>query len=100
LPHNCLSPNNRLYGGPGNDNFFLGSNDRLIGNEGSDRFFTLAGGNNLMTGGTGADQFWIANAGIPDTPNTITDLTLGEDVIGIAGFRDLSFDDLIPLSSV
>ncbi len=88
------SGNNRLYGGPGNDNFFLGSNDRLIGNEGSDRFFTLAGGNNLITGGTGADQFWIANAGIPDTPNTITDLTLGEDVIGIAGFRDLSFDDL------
>ncbi|MBZ8180643.1 FG-GAP-like repeat-containing protein [Oscillatoria salina] len=86
--------NNRLYGGDGNDDFLLGRNDRLIGGDGSDRFFALVGGDNVMTGGSGADQFWIANAEIPTSANIITDFTSGEDVIGLGGFPDLTFADL------
>ena len=84
---------NRLYGGPGDDDFFLGSDDRAFGGRGSDRFFVISGGDNLLTGDAGADQFWIANAQLPDTVNTITDFEIGEDVIGIGGFN-FSFADL------
>jgi len=86
---------NRLYGGSGDDDFFAGSNDRLLGGEGSDRVFVLAGGNNLITGGADADQFWIANAQFPASANTITDFTIGEDVLGIGGIDSISsFADL------
>lgn len=84
----------RLYGGSGDDDFFAGSNDRLVGGEGTDRFFMLAGGMNLITGGEGVDQFWIANSEVPNAVNTISDFTSGEDVIGIGGFPELSFDSL------
>ena len=77
---------NRLYGNEGNDDFFLGRGDRVVGGEGVDRFFAGTGGNNTITGGAGADQFWVVNAQLPNAANTITDLTIGEDVIGIAGF--------------
>ncbi|MGF1674211.1 MAG: hypothetical protein ACFCUV_11080, partial [Rivularia sp. (in: cyanobacteria)] len=52
-----------------------------------------SGGDNIITGGAGADQFWIATAEIPDAANIITDFTLGEDVLGIAGLG-IGFDDL------
>ena len=76
---------NRVYAGSGDDTLILGKNDRLVGAGGADRFFTTNGGNNTMTGGEGADQFWIATAEIPESANTITDFTKSEDVIGIAG---------------
>ncbi|UKP00018.1 serine hydrolase [Nostoc sp. UHCC 0870] len=79
------SGSNRIYGGRGDDTFILGSGDRLIGGAGDDKFFALSGGDNIITGGAGADQFWIATAEIPDSANIITDFTLGEDVLGIAG---------------
>ncbi len=41
----------------------------------------------------GADQFWIAAAEIPTSANTVTDFTLGEDVLGIAGLG-ASFESL------
>ncbi len=89
---------NRAYGGNGADTFTLGANDRLFGNNGNDRFFVGTGGNNIINGGLGADQFWIANAGdLPNSANRITDFTQGEDVIGIGGDfgEDLdNFDDL------
>lgn len=85
---------NRLFGGVGDDDFILASSDRAVGGDGDDRFFTTTGGDNILTGNAGADQFWIANAEIPDSANIITDFTSGEDVLGIAGFPDLSFDDL------
>ncbi|AFZ44822.1 phytase [Halothece sp. PCC 7418] len=86
---------NRLYGGLGNDDFFAGSNDRLLGGEGSDRVFIFTGGDNLITGGADADQFWIANAQFSATANTITDFTIGEDVLGIGGISDITeFADL------
>jgi len=86
---------NRLYGGAGQDDFFAGSNDRLVGGEGSDRVFILNGGDNLITGGADADQFWIANAQLPASANTVTDFTIDEDVLGIGGIDSITeFADL------
>ena len=84
---------NRLYGDRGDDDFFLGSGDSAFGGKGDDRFFMTTGCDNYLSGGQGADRFWIANAQLPDAANTITDFTKGEDVIGIGGF-DFSFADL------
>ena len=85
--------NNRIYAGSGDDTLILGEGDRAFGGEGSDRFFVMNGGNNLITGGADTDQFWIVKAEIPESANTITDFTSGEDVIGIAGLG-IGFDDL------
>ncbi|MEL6556003.1 MAG: metallophosphoesterase [Cyanobacteria bacterium J06621_11] len=85
--------NNRVYGGSGDDTLILGSNDRLTGGAGDDMFFVTYGGDNVVTGGAGADQFWIASAELPETANTITDFTLDEDVLGIAGLG-IGFNDL------
>ncbi len=89
--------NNRIYAGMGEDTVILGAKDRIFGDAGSDRFFVTTGGDNIITGGAGVDQFWIANADIPEAANIITDFTAGEDVIGIAGlgisFTDLTFTD-------
>ncbi|MBA4448442.1 calcineurin-like phosphoesterase, partial [Cylindrospermopsis raciborskii CS-506_D] len=74
-----------ISGGVGNDIFYLGVNGRAIGGEGDDRFFVGEGGGNIISGGAGADQFWI----LTDDPtklkasNTIVDYTIGTDVIGI-----------------
>ena len=84
---------NRIYADSGNDTVILGTGDRIFGNDDDDRFFVTAGGNNTITGGEGADQFWIATAEIPEVANTITDFTSGEDVIGIAGLG-VSFEEL------
>ncbi|NJL82809.1 MAG: hypothetical protein HC890_07390 [Chloroflexaceae bacterium] len=83
----------RLYGGAGDDSFFLGTGDRIVGGAGDDLIFAGVGGDNVITGGSGADEFWIANAETPLQPNTITDFTVGEDVIGI-GIVGTSFGDL------
>ncbi|MDJ0590522.1 MAG: hypothetical protein QNJ72_11080 [Pleurocapsa sp. MO_226.B13] len=88
---------NRAYAGAGDDTYILGSGDRVFGDDGNDRFFATTGGGNRIDGNLGADQFWIADAGIPESANIINDFTAGEDVIGIAGlgigFDDLSFSD-------
>ncbi|MEM8674575.1 MAG: choice-of-anchor I family protein [Cyanobacteria bacterium P01_G01_bin.67] len=84
---------NRIYGGNGNDIVILGEGDRIFGEAGDDLFFATSGGDNLITGGAGADQFWIATATIPESTNTVDDFTAGEDVIGIAGLG-IGFDDL------
>lgn len=84
---------NRIYAGSGDDTLILGESDRLAGAEGADRFFVTNGGNNTMTGGAGADQFWIATAEIPKAANTITDFTIDEDVIGIAGLG-IGYEDI------
>jgi phospholipase/lecithinase/hemolysin/DNA-binding XRE family transcriptional regulator len=77
--------NNRMSGGLGNDTFFLGSNDRALGGDGNDIFRVSLGGGNLISGGAGADQFWIVNAELPSSANTVLDFQLGTDVIGIQG---------------
>jgi predicted extracellular nuclease len=77
--------NNRMSGGLGNDTFFLGSNDRALGGEGNDIFRVSLGGGNLISGGAGADEFWIVNSELPKATNTVLDFQLGTDVIGISG---------------
>ncbi|MEO1762938.1 MAG: beta-propeller domain-containing protein, partial [Cyanobacteria bacterium J06629_18] len=84
---------NRIYASSGDDTVILGSLDRIIGGAGADKFFATSGGDNIITGGAGADQFWIATAELPDAANIITDFTSGEDVLGIAGLG-IGFDDL------
>lgn len=84
---------NRISGGVGDDTFFLGAGDRALGGEGNDEFYVQSGGNNVLTGGAGADQFWVVNAEIPTAANTISDFVLGTDVVGIGGYQkaDLTF---------
>ncbi len=89
------SGNNRLYGEAGDDIFFAGSGDRLLGGDGNDTFFITVGSDNLITGGDGADAFWIATGEIPTRGNTITDLEIGVDAIGIGGIGAASIDDLV-----
>ena len=84
---------NRLYGNSGDDTFFLGESDRLIGGAGDDSFFTLSGGGNTITGGAGADAFWIASAEIVDSANIITDFE-AVDVIGVGGLGIASQNEL------
>ncbi|BAY24938.1 hypothetical protein NIES2100_47370 [Calothrix sp. NIES-2100] len=113
---------NRLDGGKGNDDLIAGSNDELHGGLDDDRLFISEGGNNVLYGNAGKDQFWIVNGSIPatvpedrqnnyqlqppfaqviqgglpkleDTRNTIADFEIGVDKIGISGL-DISFDDL------
>lgn len=83
--------NNRLYGGAGNDTLLGGSNDRLFGGNGDDQLFA-GEGNSILTGGDGADQFWIVGGEIPTAGNTITDFQAGADVIGLGA--GLAFTDL------
>ena len=87
---------NRIYGGDGDDILLARSNNRLVGDAGADIFFVGTGeGNNLITGGDDADQFWIlTDETVPATANIITDFDIGEgDVIGLAN-TSLGFDDL------
>lgn len=84
---------NRIYAGNGNDTLILGDSDRVIAGAGDDALFATAGGHNTVTGGEGADQFWIASAKIPESANIITDFTSGEDAIGIAGLG-IGFEDV------
>jgi Ca2+-binding RTX toxin-like protein len=49
----------RISGGAGQDTLFLGANGRALGG-GNDKLYVGSGGNNLLSGGAGADQFWIA----------------------------------------
>lgn len=83
---------NRIYGGKGNDIIILGEKDAVFGNEGDDSVFATSGGDNLITGGAGADRFWIAGAAIPESTNNITDFN-SDDVIGVAGLG-IGYDDL------
>jgi predicted extracellular nuclease/uncharacterized protein YjiK len=83
---------NRMTGGAGDDRFFLGSGDRALGGDGNDQFFVSSGGNNLLSGGAGADIFNIFTAGKTlSAANTILDFQVGTDLIGIGGatFNDL-----------
>ncbi len=91
--------NNRLYGGSGDDKLFSNFNDSLFGGDGDDVLFAGNQGNNRLTGGAGADQFWIVNASLPTSKNIATDFTpgidaIGIDAIGIGGIGVIQFSDL------
>ena len=85
--------NNRLTGNSGDDTFFLGTDSQAIGGDGDDSFFSLTGGGNTITGGAGADAFWIASGEIVDSANIITDFD-EFDVIGVGGLGISSTEDL------
>jgi len=76
---------NTLNGEGGNDTLFGKESDLLDAGEGTDRLFTTGAGDNTYTGGAGSDQFWLAASDIPNIPNTVTDFSQGEDVLGIGG---------------
>jgi Ca2+-binding RTX toxin-like protein len=84
---------NRLYGGPDADILIAGEGDFLAGGEGDDDLFAGLGGSTL-TGGEDPDLFWVAVAGLPDRPGTLTDFTPGDDLIGLAGLG-LGFGDVV-----
>ncbi len=112
---------NLLKGDDGGDILLAGSQDQLVGGKGDDSLYIREGGSNLLYGGSGADQFKIANGSLPDTVgveypeeitsslpagivlpdlvdtrNTIMDFKLGVDKIHILGLEDIasSFGDL------
>ncbi len=85
---------NRIYGSTGNDTFILGRADIHFGGEGEDRFFNQAAGENEVSGGADADQFWIAVAELPESALVIRDFELDIDIIGIAGIGTSSVADL------
>jgi 2',3'-cyclic-nucleotide 2'-phosphodiesterase (5'-nucleotidase family) len=80
---------NRMSGGAGDDKFWLGAGDRALGGDGDDQFFVSSGinsGNNLLSGGAGADIFNVVTGGtIPSGTNTILDFQAGTDFIGVLG---------------
>jgi amidase len=84
---------NQLDGGIGNDTLIGGGDDQLIGGDGNDTFFVGAKGNNIITGGAGADQFWIITSEFPDEVNIITDFEIGKDALRL-GSLGLSIRDL------
>ncbi|MEH2422652.1 MAG: phytase [Nostoc sp.] len=86
--------NNRLYGGSGDDKLFSNINDLLFGGDGDDLLFASHQGSNRLSGGAGADQFWIANASLPTSKNIITDFTIGIDKIGLGGVGITQFSAL------
>ncbi|AUB34649.1 glycerophosphoryl diester phosphodiesterase [Nostoc flagelliforme CCNUN1] len=77
--------NNRLYGGSGDDQLFSNVNDSLFGGDGDDVLFAGQVGGNRLSGGIGADQFWITNGSLPASKNIITDFAIGIDKIGLGG---------------
>jgi serralysin len=79
----------RASGGAGNDTLFLGANGYALGGDGNDKLFVGTGGGNILSGGAGADQFWIANAELPGAGNKVIDFQIGTDVIGIQGAKSL-----------
>ncbi|MCC5650816.1 phytase [Nostoc sp. XA013] len=86
--------NNRLYGGSGDDKLFSNINDLLFGGDGDDTLFVGQGGSQRLTGGTGVDQFWIANGSLPTSKTIVTDFTVGIDKIGLGGVSVTQFSGL------
>ena len=75
--------------GADNDPIFPGTNGRASGGDRNDKSFVGTGGGKILSGSAGADRFWIANAELPATANTIVDFQVGTDVIGIQGAKSL-----------
>ena len=88
--------NNSLYGGEGQDTLYAGENDQVFGGAGDDNIFAGTG-NNTLYGGTGRDRFWIVNAEVPTSVNTVADFNAQADQIviklnGVNSLTNLSFE--------
>ncbi|MGK7936119.1 MAG: CRTAC homolog protein [Xenococcaceae cyanobacterium] len=88
------SGNNRIYGQSGDDLLLAGTSDTLIAGDGNDTLFIVSGGDNVLSGGNGEDAFWIITGELPESSNTITDLEVGVDILGVAGVGASSTADL------
>ncbi|MHC5758411.1 esterase-like activity of phytase family protein [Nostoc sp.] len=86
--------NNRLNGGSGDDKLFSNVNDSLFGGDGDDVLFAGQGNGDRLSGGTGVDQFWIANASLPTSKNIVTDFAIAIDKIGLGGVGIAQFSAL------
>ncbi|MEH2024332.1 phytase [Nostoc sp.] len=93
--------NNRLYGGSGDDKLFSNVNDSLFGGDGDDVLFASQRGGDpygglcqRLSGGTGADQFFLANGSLPTSKNIVTDFAIGIDKIGLGGIGVTQFTAL------
>jgi len=73
---------NRVYLGNGDDVGVLGQGDRYSGGIGDDQFYTTTGGDNTVTGGEGADQFWVA---VAEIPTNVLQVEAGEGYYTFAG---------------
>ena len=88
--------NNNLYGGEGQDTIYAGENDQVFGGSGDDNIFAGTG-NNTLYGGTGRDRFWLANAEVPTSINTVADFNIQADQMvikldGVNALTNLSFE--------
>ncbi len=88
---------NDVINGQGGDDFLTGlsGKDILRGGRGFD-FLDGGSGADTLRGGAGADQFFIiSNNGLPGGTDTIADLEVGIDFIGISGVAGVDgFADL------
>ncbi|MDB9448078.1 calcium-binding protein [Anabaena sp. CS-542/02] len=86
--------NNQLFGGVGNDILIAGAaTDELFGGAGNDQLFAANGG--ILTGGSGANTFYLANSSIPSQLTIITDFKPGGDRLVVAGLPALTAVKLI-----
>ena len=82
-----------LNGTEGDDMLDGGSNkDWLVGAAGNDVLIDCDGGD-VMSGGGGANQFWINSWNTPEASSTILDFNPDKDTIKISGL-DVNFDSL------
>jgi hypothetical protein len=83
-----MGEGNRIDTGSGDDLVFAGTNNRIILGAGDDIIFAGSGeGGNNITGGMGADQFWLITDidEIPAMSNKFSDFKASQgDVIGFA----------------
>ncbi|MBC6472556.1 MAG: calcium-binding protein [Hormoscilla sp. GM102CHS1] len=75
---------NWLFGREGNDVLLAGSNDRLIGGPGADQLF-VGRGRAVLHGGAGADGFWIVDGELPEQVNVVRDFQHVSSLLGIRG---------------
>jgi len=77
-----------LFGENGNDTLFGGQGDDVVSGGRNNDILNGGAGNDVLSGGQGSDVFVV---GIQDGVDTISDFTIGEDLIALSGFDgDLS----------
>lgn len=84
---------NQINTGNGDDIVLAGTKNSINAGSGNDELYLgIGGGENIVTGGKGADQFWIVTdeTDLPAKPNIITDFNSGEE--DVIGFANVSFD--------